>query len=156
SFQRGNYLYVIGGFGFDSIAGYRRTYGTLTALDINGLTNEISSGGNNLLPYVRQIKDTIFAVTGGKLEVMHNKCFFVGGQYFDGLYTKEFSNSFTQRYTNAISSFHLNDDGVNLSVSDYSAAIDTLNFHRRDLNAAPLITGDTSQEIGMYGGVFQY
>jgi len=155
-FQRGNYLYIIGGFGYDSINDYRRTYGTLTALDVDGLINEIVSGGNNLTSYIRQVSDTVFAVTGGKLEMLGGKFYLIGGQYFDGLYTKQTSTSFTQRYTNSISSFDLDDDGVNITVSNFTSSVDTVNFHRRDLNAAPTILTDGEEGIGVYGGVFQY
>src|SRR5438132_711216 len=33
--QRGNYLYIIGGFGYDSLNDVKKTFSTLTALDVD-------------------------------------------------------------------------------------------------------------------------
>ncbi len=123
---------------------------------MDGLIDEITSGGNNLAQYIRQITDTDFAVTGGRIEKIGTKFFLVGGQNFSGLYTKLDLGLFTQHYTNSISSFDLNDDGVNLSISNFSTNIDTVNFHRRDLNTAPWISSNNEEGFALYGGVFQY
>lgn len=155
-YQLGNYLYVIGGYGYDSLGDVKKTFSTLTALDVDGLIDEIISGGNNTEQYIRQISDTDFTVTGGRIEKIGSKFFLIGGQNFSGLYTKLDLGLFMQRYTNSISSFDLNDDGVNLSVSNFSANIDTVNFHRRDLNTAPWISSNGEEGFALYGGVFQY
>ncbi|MEO5673053.1 MAG: T9SS type A sorting domain-containing protein [Chitinophagales bacterium] len=154
--QAGNQLYIIGGYGYDSINELKRTFSTLTALDVDGLIGEITSGGNAISQYVRQVNDTVFAVTGGKLEAVGGKWYIAGGQNFGGLYSKTDQGLFTQRYTNSISSFDLNDDGINLSVSNFSSLTDTVNFHRRDLNSAPWISASGEEGFGVYGGVFQY
>ncbi|HYV94457.1 MAG TPA: T9SS type A sorting domain-containing protein [Chitinophagales bacterium] len=155
-YQRGNYLYVIGGFGFDSLNSVKKTFSTLTALDVDGLISEIVSGGNDLAPYMRQISDTMFAVAGGKIESIGSKVYLAGGQDFSGLYTKLNAGLYTQHYMNSITGFDLNDDGINISVNNFVMNIDTVNFHRRDLNCAPWISSSNEEGFAVYGGVFQY
>ncbi len=155
-FQRGNYLYVIGGFGYDSLNDEKKTFSTLTALDVNGLINEIVNGGNSLTQYIRQISDTMFTITGGKMQNIGDKLYLAGGQNFSGLYTKLNAGLYVQHYTNSITSFDLADDGVNLLASNFIMNVDTENLHRRDLNAAPWISENNEEGFGVYGGVFQY
>ncbi len=155
-FQDGAYLYVIGGYGYDSLIDSKITFPTLTALEIDEVINEIVSGAQNLSPFIRQISDPAFAITGGGLQKIGNTFFLAGGHNFSGLYTKLPSSTFVQAYTNSITSFQIDDDGVNLTISDYTQQIDTLQFHRRDLNVAPLIYADGSEGLGVYGGVFRY
>jgi hypothetical protein len=147
---------VLGGYGYDSITDTKRTFSTLTALDVDGLIAEIISGGNDLMPHVRQITDTIFCVTGGKLELIGITCYLAGGQNFSGLYTKMNAGFFVQHYMNSISHFELIDDGATLSYSNYGSSIDTVNFHRRDLNTAPWISPAGEEGFAVYGGVFRY
>jgi hypothetical protein len=63
---------------------------------------------------------------------------------------------FTQEYTNEIRNFKIKDDGVNLSISNYSAEKDTQNLHRRDYNMVPQIFPDLTKGFTMFSGVFQY
>jgi hypothetical protein len=155
-FQNESELYIIGGFGTDSLIGNKVTFSTLTAIDVDGLIAEIISGGNNLLPFVRQINDSLFKVTGGKIEKLNDWYYLIGGNDFEGLYTKDITTSFTQAYTNSITRFQLNDDGSSLAVDNIFTETDTLNFHRRDLNSAPVIYPDGTEGFAAYGGVFQY
>ncbi len=154
--QQGNYLYVAGGYGYDSLSFEKLTFPTLTALDVDGIITEIVIGGSNLNQFVRQIVDSNFALAGGKLELLNNRFYLIGGQKFNGFYTKLNSDFFEQKYSNSISSFILNDDGENISISDFQFNIDTVNFHRRDLNSAPTINSNSEEGIGVYGGVFKY
>ncbi|MBK9731944.1 MAG: T9SS type A sorting domain-containing protein [Chitinophagaceae bacterium] len=154
--QQGNQLYIVGGYGFDSLTNSKITFPTLTAINVDAVINEVVSGNNNLSPYIRQISDTVLSVTGGALQKIGATFFLVAGHNFTGLYTKLPTNSFLQKYTNSISSFQLEDDGTNISITNFSKHTDTINFHRRDFNAIPLINGDGSESIGLYGGVFQY
>jgi len=155
-FQRGNYLYVVGGFGYDSLNDVKKTFSTLTAMDVDGLIDEIVSGGNDLDSFIRQISDTMFAVAGGQMESIGSKMYLAGGQNFSGLYTKLNAGLYVQHYTNSITSFDLNDDGVNLLTDNFDMNTDTVNFHRRDLNCAPWISENNEEGFAVYGGVFQY
>ncbi len=63
---------------------------------------------------------------------------------------------FTQEYTNEIKKFKIEDDGINLSISNYSAKNDPQNLHRRDYNMVTQIFPGGTQGFTMFSGVFQY
>ena len=153
--HQNNWLYVLGGFGWDSTQNRYVTYSTLTAIHVNDMINAVM---NNLpiAPHVRQISNTNFSVSGGELEVSDGKWHLVMGHDFQGRYTENPSPLFTQEYTNEIRKFSVSDDGTTLSASNFSAQRDTVNFHRRDLNVFPLIQQGGSHSIGVFGGVFRY
>ncbi|MCS6991416.1 MAG: T9SS type A sorting domain-containing protein [Chitinophagales bacterium] len=155
-FQDGNYLYVIGGYGFDSAAKIKKTFPTLCVLRVDSLIEEILNNGINTAAYVRHVTDTFFAVTGGRLEKLDSVFLLIGGQYFAGHYTKLPSSWFTQRYTNAICRFQLHDDGASIFLKNVSCTKDSLLLHRRDLNSCPWMTADGQPAVAAYGGVFRY
>jgi len=62
--QEGNFLYVIGGYGFSDVSGTRVTYDKLTAINVPGLMNAIVSG-LPIASFFRQITHPDFAVTEG-------------------------------------------------------------------------------------------
>ena len=49
----------------------------------------------------------------------------------------------------------MSDDGTTINLSGFVYQLDTINFHRRDLNIAPIVKPDGSFGIGAYGGVFR-
>ncbi len=155
-YQSDSVLYVIGGYGLDSLSGVKKTFPTLTAIHVPGLISEILSNGNQTAQYVRQISDTFLAVTGGRLEKLNNEYLLIGGQNFIGDYTKTNSGLFFQKYTNAICRFHILDDGTNLALTNVVCTVDTQYLHRRDLNSYGWIDGSGTEGIAAYGGVFQY
>ncbi len=155
-FQRGNTLYVIGGYGFSTTINDHVTYANLTAIDVNGLSNAIING-NSITPFFRQIQDSIFAVTGGQLGYLDSVFYLAGGQYFEGRYNPMGPNNgpgFIQQYTDGIKMFKLNDDGTNITVYDYSEYIDVNNLHRRDYNMTHQIFPNGDHGFTMWAGVF--
>ncbi|MBC8172737.1 MAG: T9SS type A sorting domain-containing protein [Chitinophagales bacterium] len=154
-FQRDNYLYVIGGYGKDSLSGDKITFPSLIAIDLEMLSdvliNELDPA-----PAFRKLDDTIFQVTGGEIEVFNDRVFLFGGHVFTGDYTKPASPSFTQKYTNEVRTFLLGDDGITLSVSDIDILYDSILFHRRDLNFEPVLYAGEEKGLAAYSGVFQY
>lgn len=71
--QEGNYLYIIGGYGYNTTSAVRKTFDNLTAIDVPSVINAII-GGTSFTSYFRQISDVQFAVTGGHLK---NKQYFL-------------------------------------------------------------------------------
>ena len=65
-YQEGETLYVVGGYGTDSATGQMITFPTLTAVDVPGLIEAVTTGGD-LAPHLRQTTDERLAVTGGEL-----------------------------------------------------------------------------------------
>ena len=99
--QDGDFLYIIGGYGYSNTADDHITYPNLTAVNvpevIKAILNETS-----FVAYFRQIKDDQFAVTGGYLNKIYDTYFLTGGQRFDGRYNPMNHPTFKQEYTNSI------------------------------------------------------
>ena len=156
--QRGNTLYVIGGYGYSETAKDHITYNNLTAIDIDGLANAIINK-TSITSFFRQLSDDNLAVTGGQLGYLNDEFYLCGGQYFEGRYNPMGPNhgpGFIQNYTDEIRKFQINDDGINLSIANYSAEKDIDNLHRRDYNMVPQIFPNGEQGFTMFSGVFQH
>ena len=156
--QKGNNLYIIGGYGYSQSKENHITYPNLTAIDVDALANAIINK-TDISSYFRQITNNKLAVTGGQLGLLNDFFYLCGGQYFEGRYNPMGPNhgpGFTQEYTNEIRKFKILDDGTNLSIDNYSANLDKQNLHRRDYNMVPQIFPDGQKGFTMYSGVFQY
>jgi len=156
--QRGNTLFIIGGYGFSATQNDHITYDKLTAIDVDGLASAIINN-TSIVPFFRQITNSNLAVTGGHLGFLNDVFYLCGGQYFEGRYNPmgpDHGPGFIQNYTDEIRTFEINDDGTNLSILNYSAQNDTNNLHRRDYNMAPQIFPDGTQGFTMFSGVFQH
>ncbi len=154
-YQNENHLYMVGGYGISDSTGVYATFPSLISIDLNCLISAVV-GGSAINSCFRQLQDSNFAVCGGELEKIDSTYYLAFGHYFEGAYAIDPQLSpFIQRYTHEIRKFKINDDGVNLSISDYSVLQDTDIFHRRDYNLVPQIF--PSGEFGMtaFGGVFQ-
>ena len=140
-YQRGNTLYIMGGYGYSATQNDHITYDKLTAIDVDGLANAVINN-TNIVSFFRQISNSNLAVTGGHLGFLNDVFYLCGGQYFEGRYNPQGPNhgpGFIQNYTDEIRTFEISDDGTNLSILNYSAQNDTNNLHRRDYNLAPQI-----------------
>jgi hypothetical protein len=152
--QDGNYLYMAGGFGFDTTLNMYITFSTLTAIHVDNMINAVI----NALPIsssVRQIVDTNLVVCGGDLGKIDNDFYLCFGHNFRGRYADPPVPIFTQVYDTRIKKFSLTDDGTTVSLSGFTYQTDTNNFHRRDLNMGPIVNPDGTFGLGIYGGVFQ-
>jgi hypothetical protein len=150
--QEGNYLYIIGGYGYNTASASRKTFENLTAVDVPNVISAIISS-NSIAPYFRQHTDVQFAVTGGHLKKINNTYYLVGGNKFDGNYNPMGNPTYVQVYTNAIKKFNIVDDGVNLSVANVQDIIDNVNLHRRDYNAVAQILPNGAEGITAFSGV---
>ena len=156
--QRGNTLYIIGGYGFSATENDHITYDKLTAIDVDGLANAVINS-TSITPFFRQITNSNLAVTGGHLGLLNDVFYLCGGQYFEGRYNPMGPNNgpgFIQNYTDEIRTFQINDDGTNLTIANYVAQHDTNNLHRRDYNMAPQIFPNGTEGFTMFSGVFQH
>jgi hypothetical protein len=157
SIQNGNTLYLTGGYGKDSSGALVLldsfvTFPKLSAINVSGMINAIKTN-SSVAPFVRQMTDTMFAVTGGELRRIDNSYYLVVGQKFTGKYA--FPQTFVQQYTNCIKKFDIEDNGTTINITNKSYMYDTANLHRRDLNVVPQITNPSGAHgITIYGGVF--
>jgi len=156
-FQRDKYLYIIGGYGKDTLSDIFITFPNLLAVDLE-LLSEALVNDTEINSSFRQFTDTFFCVTGGEIEVLPNdeKIYLFGGHVFTGQYTKPASDAFTQTYTNELRKFILEDDGINITVLDLDVIKDTAMFHRRDLNFEPIVYPGEQFGLAAFAGVFQY
>lgn len=154
SYQEGDVLYVVGGYGFSQSAADHVTYPSLTAIKIPEVIHAIVNG-TPVDSCFRQISDEQFAVTGGYLNKIYDTYYLTGGQRFDGRYNPMGHPSYTQTYTNSIRKFRMFDDGKNLSIVHLATITDTMNLHRRDFNVVPQIMPDGQEGLTAFSGVFQ-
>ena len=152
--QLGDWLYLVGGYGYDALAGDWITHPKLTVVHVPGAIAAIQAG-EALSPHFRQLEDEVFAVTGGQLGWIDGEFYLVGGQWFDGRYNPHNGPSFVQEYTNAIRRFKVQDIDGTLSVTDVEEAYDAQNLHRRDYNMLPQVFPDGSFGYTVFSGVFR-
>lgn len=152
--QQGSYLYMVGGYGWDSTATIFVTFPTLTAIHVDNMINAVINA-QPIATSIRQVTDTNFVVCGGDLGKIGNDYYLCFGHDFRGRYSDPPSPLFTQVYSNKIKKFNMTDDGTTITLSGFTYQTDTNNFHRRDLNVAPIVNPDGSFGLGAYGGVFQ-
>ncbi|MBX7243520.1 MAG: T9SS type A sorting domain-containing protein [Bacteroidia bacterium] len=152
--QSGDYLYFIGGYGWSTPDSDFVTFPKMTAIQVPGLIQAIKNQ-MDITPYFRQITDSALAVTGGQLAKLGDTYYLVWGHNFKGRYNHTNGPTFTQTYSYQIRKFEIVDDGVTLSLSNYSAITDSANFRRRDFNLSPQIFPDGTEGLRGFTGVFQ-
>lgn len=152
--QEGNYLYIVGGYGYNTASASRKTFEYLTAVDVPAVINAIINS-TSFTNFFRQLTDAKFAVTGGHLKKINNTYYLLGGNRFDGNYNPMGNPTYSQAYTNSIRKFKIIDDGTTLTTVDLPTITDSVNLHRRDYNAVAQILPDGSEGITMFSGVFQ-
>lgn len=151
-FQSGNKLYISGGYGYDSTTNGLITFSKLTVIDVNEAINAVI-GGTTVSPFVRQLTDSRVQVCGGEMAKLGDYVYLAGGHVFTGPYRRVGNN---QVYTNQFRRFKISDNGISLSITDYSAFTDTSEFHRRDMNLIPALSpGGTEGYMILFGGVFK-
>lgn len=155
AFQRGKYLYILGGYGHDDMAMGMRTFPSLTAVDLELLSEALLSGGD-ISPAFRSLADPMLEITGGEIGLIGDTIYIFGGHSFTGVYSKPAGPQFTQVYTNQLRSFTLSDDGTVITMDNVQALTDTIAFHRRDLNFEPLMLPGEHPALIALSGVFQY
>lgn len=153
-FADSTYLYVIGGYGRDSVLNQYVTFPTLSAIHINNIINAVLNN-TSLAPHIRQITDTNLRVCGGELAKISSDYYLCFGHDFEGRYADPPVPIFTQIYSNQVKKFDIVDNGVTMSISNYVTQTDTNNFHRRDINVIPEIRPNGTEALGAFAGVFQ-
>ena len=156
-YQSGNFLYVIGGYGYSPSKNDHVTYDKLTAINVSATIDAVIKG-NALTDNFRQIKDAQFQVTGGRLDKIYDTYFLVGGHKFMGRYnpmSPSHGTGFIQKYTDEIRKFKLLDDGKTLTVQHFQSISDTNNLHRRDYNVTAQILPNGQEGLTAFSGVFQ-
>lgn len=148
-------LYMIGGYGWQDTLGNFITFPTLTAIDLPGLIQAVMDT-TPLLPHFRYLNDPRMAVCGAHVGKIGNQYQLVWGHQFDGYYDEsDTSGFFVQTYTREIRRFEIQDNGASLSIQNYAAERDSLNFRRRDYNLVPQIFPNGDFGYTGFTGVFR-
>ena len=150
----GDYLYLAGGFGWDSTLNRYDTYSVLTAIHIDSMINAVMNGAP-IAPHIRQVTDTNVRVCGGEFITIGDTSYLIFGHYFRGRYTQVAGPTFVQRYVNEVRKFVIQDDGVSISLNLVGVVSDTTNFHRRDLTVSGAIDPFGNETWTAFSGVFR-
>ncbi|HET6225989.1 MAG TPA: T9SS type A sorting domain-containing protein [Bacteroidia bacterium] len=153
--QQGDYLYMVGGYGYDSLQEGQVTFPVLTAVHVPKMIDAVINA-KPISSAIRQLTDTNMRICGGELIKLGNDYYLLFGHNFNGTYDNKASSVlFSQEYSNRIKKFNLSDNGNVITLSNFTILTDTTNFHRRDLTVCPVVKPDGSFAVGAYGGVFQ-
>lgn len=153
--QVGDYLYVVGGYGFSNTANDHVTYPSLVKIEYKKVIDAVVNS-QDPTAYFTQTNDDRFAVTGGYMHNLNDTFYLVGGQKFTGQYNPmgpDHGPGFKQEYTNEIRKFTLNANGA---IDYYNATKDSLNLHRRDYNVVKQVFPNGQLGLTAFTGVFQY
>lgn len=153
-FQEGDYLYCIGGYGFSNTQNDHITFPYLTEISVSNVIDAIVNN-TSITPYFRQITDSQFQVTGGRLKKINDVFYLMGGHKFMGRYNPMNNPTFSQEYTNQIRRFTIVSSKDNLEVNHLTPFVSANDFHRRDYNAEPQILPNGKEGLTMFSGVFQ-
>ena len=145
-YQRGNRLYMTGGYGFQLNAGgtpLNGTFDKLTAIDLGGIVDWVTNGTGTAKSHIRQTSDPLFRVTGGAMYEIDGRSHLVFGQNFQGNYTPNTNGI----YTNQVRSFNIVDDGATLAIANPTSTTPDPNYRRRDLNVFPVLRTDPGDQL---------
>lgn len=138
--QKGNTLYITGGYGIDTASGLFGTKNCLTAIDVKQMIKWVTrpNSSKKLTPYIRQIFDDTFKVSGGSMrEGKNGMALLIFGADFESA----ISSGSDPIYTEQVRRFFIHDNGKQLSVSikDPHPLNPDPNYRRRDGNILPII-----------------
>lgn len=153
--QDEDYLYMIGGYGRDSVQNKFVTFSKLSSIRVDSIIDAIIAG-TTISEFIRQYTDTNFQLSGGELQKMGSDFYLLFGHNFNGRYAANSTSTlFTQKYSNQVKKFNIINNGGSIMASSFSIRTDTNNFHRRDLSSSPIIKPSGQQGVMAFGGVFK-
>lgn len=151
--QRGDRLYMVGGYGANATAGFD-THNHLSAIDLPGIVDWVTTGSGTASSHIRTVRDEVFRVTGGAMYEMNGRAHLVFGQSFRGGYIPNREGD----YTKQIRSFDIVDDGTTLGFNNVTQTAPLPEYRRRDLNVFPTLSrtsgGALTQGLTALSGVF--
>ncbi|MDG2384772.1 MAG: hypothetical protein P8N76_24095 [Pirellulaceae bacterium] len=155
SYQRGQTLFISGGYVYETQVDNFVTYNDLTAVDLPELIEWVKTPGTQLpsnailqtegaIGSGTDYDDGFFQVTGGGMFEVDGTTQLVFGQIFNGPYGGDGSY---QKYTSQIRVFDVDYDHATGSLGYSNATVhpaggDPTQFRRRDLNTFPVLSKD--------------
>ncbi len=151
-YQSGNKLYMVGGYGYDSTLNSNVTFPLIKVINVEGIIQSVING-TSVAQHISQIEDDRMKVCGAELYGIGEDLFLVGGHIFTGEYSQTQND---QVYVNQIRKFKISESAGEVSIVDYYAWTDTVEYHRRDMNLVPALRPDgVNPYLILYGGVFK-
>lgn len=149
AFQKGDKLYVVGGYGINTGTGDMETKNTLTEIQVGKMISWVMHGSPSAKESIRYVSNPLLQVTGGFLYQLHDHhpMLLMLGQNFAGLY----HDSSNGLYTMQIRPFWLNDQ--NLHIHYKSSPTIYPDYRRRDLNIVPILQNNQFAYVA-FAGVF--
>ncbi len=150
-FQEGRILYLVGGYGINTLTEEMETKSTLTAIDLKKLIAWVDHQNSSLTSAIKQVSHPYLQVTGGALfrASPHHPFLLTLGQNFSGLY-RDGSNGI---YTQQIRTFWLNDMNGKLTLLANPSNETKPDYRRRDLNVVPILRDNRFAYVA-FAGVF--
>lgn len=155
-YQDHHRIYMAGGYGVDTTTGAFSTKPILTAIDLPRVIYWVIHGNKNgLRNSIRQISNSYFQVTGGRMYRVNGLTQLVFGQDFTGVYTTNSDGTYTEQ----VRRFRIIDDGNRIVVRlNYPSPTNPdPSYRRRDLNVQPVILNNNNRPsygLVAYSGVF--
>jgi len=158
SYQEGNTLIFIGGYGNPATEGFAKTtFDHALFIDVPAMGKAVIAGNtaDAKSAIVADLQNDAFKVTGGELDKIGNDYYLVFGQDYEGVY----ETSLTGKYTNKVTQLSFDampPTSVTLGTSfTYENKPDSTYtpYHRRDLNVHPAMF-EAGKGAVAYAGVF--
>ncbi|HWL67112.1 MAG TPA: hypothetical protein VNS22_01880 [Geminicoccus sp.] len=153
SVQKGNTLYIVGGYGYSRKRKQFETFPVMTALDLPAIVKWVRQPDRSpkLSTLIRQVQDETLRVTGGQMKLLGRRAILAFGQDFAGGYGDP---NVVQTYTGQIRSFEIVDDGKRLAIAKVlrsPAKPDLENYRRRDYTLGSIIDGREEKAVALAG-----
>ena len=154
SVQLGDFLYLVGGYGYNHTISNFETSNVATVIDLPKAINWVANGEDSFLSCITYIEDPYLQVTGGGAlnANRHKPILLCLGQNFEGSYTLS-SNG---QYTNQIRGFYFLNSSTDSIIKATQYPQDE-NYRRRDLNTVPIIKKENNTYVPAlvcFSGVF--
>jgi hypothetical protein len=138
-YQAKETLYIVGGYGVDTLTGGFGTKSTLTVIDVPGLMHWVESSSSKITAakQIRQTSHPLLQVAGGMLTQTdpHHPFLLVFGQNYSG----EMSIALDGSYTRQIRAFKILDNGHKLYIQPEKQHTLHPSYRRTDLNVVPIM-----------------
>jgi hypothetical protein len=138
-YQDGNTLFIAGGYGWDTATGNLDTKPVLTALNLPGVIQWVTSPCCNysLARNIMQTSDPLFQIAGGEMYKLGNVTQLAFGENFTG----QMNPSSNGDYSQQVRQFQIVNGRGQLAYQSLPSipSMQNPNFRRKDLNVVPVI-----------------
>lgn len=153
-YQDDDTLVLAGGYAYANSVADHITFPYITTLQVSNIIDAVIHQ-TDMNPYIKQMMDTNFAITGGQLGKIGQTYFLVGGQKFTGRYNPMGNPTYTQVYKSQILQFSLFNYGPQPQINIIQTIQDAVHLRRRDYNLLPQIFPPNEPGYLISSGVFQ-